>query len=125
MEKQEMIDKIYEVIANKKLTPWCKLIHKEYEGREIIITNYWYEYKSAPRDVWGNNRVKPKWIIIWHPVMIWDVLDRMKWNRHARYERHDLLNLIFYWKEAREQIEKQNIECIEWVYDLIINNGKK
>jgi len=65
--------------------------------------------------------------IIWHPVMIWDVLGWFKENHNMKEETNidyyneiisDLL-ITWLWSETRKSIDKQSIECIEYIYNLI------
>jgi len=148
--KQEMIDKIYEKVANKKWTFWCKFKMKweKYPQNYTII-------KAQPN--WSSSEYIENWIVkspknitcdikptqfiyivslevnyidfkkvdkdehfycnvitIWHPVMIWDVLDYIntKSSTVLKYINED-------WKNKRLPIEEQSKECIEYVYNLI------
>lgn len=72
--KQEMLDKIYEVIADKSL---------------------------------------------WHPVMIWDVLDFVeKQDKPIWWYLNLACSIIAYFNYLRKPIDDQTIECIEYVYNL-------
>lgn len=104
-----MIQKIYKVIADKTLSFGCKFFHK---GTGEI---WRYSYIWKDKDM-------TKWIkIIWHPVMIWDVLefsDKLdkKWKRYW----YTLCNrIIDLWKDKRKPIDDQSEECIKFVHSLL------
>lgn len=79
--KQEMLDKIYEVISD------------------------WYD----------NQNNNTKIIIIWHPVMIWDILDYI-WEWPNFFDEN--IKIVRLWVNIRKPIDDQPIECIEYVYNL-------
>ena len=80
--------------------------------------------------------------IIWHPVMIWDVID---WIEKKQFDIHKPIpwfwfeedekisdesklyliqdyyvdNIIAYWGTKRESIEFQSDECVDYIYSLI------
>lgn len=88
MNKQVMIDKIYEVIADKSLTFGCKLLRTSNDWSQKT----YYTLEPTPfgklhissMPFWDMTiEVDPDWIsrgswdeykTIWHPVMIGDVL---------------------------------------------------
>ena len=90
MNRQGKIDFIYEKIADKTLSFWC-IIRREtgvwdildfkiIQNRLIKFENWKTRreiqlYHSNSNQVWLYNELDDK-EIIWHPVMIWDVL---KW----------------------------------------------
>lgn len=68
--------------------------------------------------------------IIWHPVMIWDILDYFKindildfidiktdtnWNTMFKQTKHS--KIIELWKEKRKPIENQSDKCIEFIFN--------
>lgn len=73
--------------------------------------------------------------VIWHPVMIGDVLDWIYENDIDQVELHQLIErkwkdtnftytpssvmVIALWKEKRKPIDEQSDECIKFVYDLL------
>lgn len=149
MEKEIMIKAIYEKIADKTLSFWCKIKtiyeHNLKSKTNLFIYCYdkwcsiavidknWNQYQIQDRHrIIDKEPFKPKYKlneehfiekiydsyndwrvvyndrkdyknidIIWHPVMIWDVLDYKdydikSWNR----DDGDLMkNLISYWEE--------------------------
>lgn len=75
-----------------------------------------------------NNNLK----IIWHPVMIWDVMDYIENNwfeddfekiygvEYTPVWKINLPNNLFnIWDEKRKPIEDQSDECVDFVYNLI------
>lgn len=125
--KQEMIDKIYEVIADKTRNMWCKIWRYEDEHSDKL-TIWTYINSYVPDEYTCNPRIELfNWKIIvwdwdydyetiWNPVMIWDILDWM-WNALA-ITPDDIRNLILEWEYKREKIEDQSEECISFIYNL-------
>lgn len=165
VSREEKVKRIYEVIANKELTLWCKImfddLHTNVEGIfwqvytrinwDIILldTNYcehWYSikdgmieyhfYSDTTRSFSGYWYIKSQ--VLWHPVMIWDVLDRLEKNLYyidycgfindgGMYTPSSLsdewltiVNLLKIWKEKRKPIESQQADCIDFVYELTL-----
>ena len=133
--RQEMIDAIYEKIANKDLDFWCIVESKwgqsvflaDRNRREIFRTNY--------RIVDFIRQEEPM-KIIGHPVMIGDVMDYFEkialdkiydyiWVKKEEIpdlilQNKDVMMKIFpLWKQKRLPIEEQSDECIDFVYSLI------
>ncbi len=150
--KQEMIDKIYQVVADKSLTLWCKFIwYKEYNEDledyciywEYIYINQHYDWEYDAIYIewtcycieqWINKKLGDEHItelpyedleierIIGHPVLIWHMLERIQDNLPDNEDN----NLIFnYWKKLKLPIESQSAECILFVYNLIKNMNYK
>lgn len=143
-----MIDKIYECIADKTLSFGCKILQcnristitsvsddEEY----VFVQSYmvwselfwqndeWYEvfwYKNLGFEVVKNVLIDE---IIWHPVMIGDVLGWL-WQKDIPFviyewwitERWIVILKIDNWREEkRKPIEDQSDECITFIYNLI------
>lgn len=169
--KQEKLEYIYEKIANKDLTFWCRVIiettwikewyiwiiyrygtliydlsgdieeldllwHNECylsSGRCIIndIDFSDFKYFDWLSVVWESEKKKDTtylYKIIWHPVMIWDVIDFIKKNNIKKYILDsdscfwilDISQYIFkkLWEKLTDPIEEQSDECIDCIYDL-------
>ena len=110
--KQQMIDKIYECIADKTLSLWC------FYFSEITRKKETYDWS-----VWTNYIRK----VIWHPVMIGDVLGWL-WQKDIPFviyewwitERWIVILKIDNWREEkRKPIEDQSDECITFIYNLL------
>lgn len=129
------IDKIYEVIANKEFTNWCKIVYNPIKND--ILLNYQYittsilTTKVAKDDLLVNplyhyfTPVKIKRLqvtkIIWHPILIWDIMHWILENQSIDSLMDIMKNLP--WRKLRKPIEKQSEECIDYIYNLI-NNEK-
>lgn len=122
-----MIDKIYEVVADKTLTFWCVVSVSDWENTYLktvvsksndTIQITWLDWPVSVKH-WDK--------IIWCPVMIWDIMDWMeRLARDENWERKadntipvDWPNLIMKRFYKRKPIENQPIECILFVYSLI------
>ena len=119
-----MLEVIYEEMSDKTLSFGCNVIHED--DLSIIARN-----KDNHWDFQVYN-IKMEWIssecneceignIIWHPVMIWDVLDYIdekEWYL-ASDEYESIVHSFTYF---RKPIEEQDIATIEFVYSLI-NDG--
>lgn len=104
--KQQMIDKIYDVIADKTLSLWC------FYFSEITRKKETYDWS-----VWTNYIRK----VIWHPVMIGDVL-----NFVAEHDKtipywlsEEETEIVILRLEKRKPIEYQSDECINFIFELI------
>lgn len=132
--REQKIDKIYEVIANKKLTFGCKVKYKYEKTKEnsCIITKVEYNptFTSFYTTNWYIQSEKVISEIIWHLVMIWDILHYnsimwgnlfeviIKWNRDNYFYENDLF-INKYWNKKNKPIEDQSDECIEFIFNLI------
>jgi len=134
MKLEEKISKIYEVIADKTLSFGCKIIFSEekWDNRECIILDDYWVYEDWPIEFlwqWWEpiDRLLDYIEIIWHPVMIWDVLDWIIKNIHEikHYNcdlcwRVDILeDMLGLWENKRKPIEEQSAETIDFIYSLI------
>lgn len=140
--REEMIREIEKIVANKELSFGCRIV----ENNTIynIQDAYWcyvgWDW-DIYREWWDSDEDIEIEIekIIWHPVMIWDVMDFI-WNNLVSKifsspeseEEADQLNsliqdfinqktgeIIELWNLKRKPIEEQSNECIEFVYNLI------
>jgi hypothetical protein len=83
-ETQKMLKEIYEEIADKELTFWCKVsFFTSWREKELEWKSLWEIdniRKSCINIKWKDNKLYREWLddieIIWHPIMIGDVL---KW----------------------------------------------
>lgn len=144
LTKEEKLAKIYEVIADKTLSAWCILEWK-------LWTDWWYkDYCRMVKEYWPWCRtVTQKWTywgfvmtdwkdwevktpktnerkIIWHTVMIWDVLDWI--HENGMYIELYACWLLRMWPKEiyrsflRKPIDDQSEECIDFVYSLLPTN---
>ena len=134
MIREEKIEFIYKKIADKTLNFWCSFKYKDKdftefriccikEGWWIINWIEWWYLKEAFRENFINNT-----IIIWHPVMIWDVMAYFNeklyqtlnktwwvWKYYWVNERI----IILWFGRMRRPIEEQSDDCIDYIYDLL------
>jgi len=167
--KQEMLDRIYEVIADKQLSLWCVLRFKEKEMDDkywdIVLFKYvrqwsssseWYDWYRTQRGdlVCANMRewefkfitkryrnsmhwkpdeewervcdelVNKYFTIVWHDVMIWDIFERLRWDKRDELCKmcDDIYNLYIgvmkMWKDKRKPINEQSEDCIRLIYSF-------
>jgi len=148
MNKEEMIKAIYEEIADKTLSFGC--IIKSHHNRKpktwsseqftndifIAESNKNYYYHSSPIDwewIWKPRYKSDNIEIIWHPVMIWDILLRVKkkwWNMVISSSWNIMFNKSWtpeanwsykeiWWYKVDKSVNEQSISCIEYIYNLI------
>lgn len=124
---EQMIEVIYEEIANKELSFSCnvKVETSSYwrTGKFIKETNDIVKYIDSndwEEQIQDYNNIYNEMEIIWHPVMIWDVLDWME-QRVTDVVWMPLFMWIMQstWKHKRKPIEDQSEECITYIYNLI------
>jgi len=124
MNKEQKLEAIYDKIANKELSFGCKILTDKWIRKVVSVnaTNIINEkhYRNNKQNI----------LIIWHPVMIWDVLDYIWiWSKTISgsvikntYDIEIMLNL---WKYKRRPIEEQDNEVIDYIYNLITNKKWK
>ena len=151
MTREDKIEAIYKDMANKEMSFWC-LAKTNEDKTEMIcskLTNDWTSFSTIPypdgRRCWFTtiyNLRNSEWInldskrtikeIIWHPVMIGDVLRQIRLLAgyaldNDLIKKSDFGNVIAQhnyritqiWEDFREPIEDQSDECIDYVYSLI------
>lgn len=125
MTKQDMIDKIYETIADKTLNFGClvkdlnsktelywKLVKYTKFKQDPNITNCYLKFNySSELKILDIHSSK----IIWHPVLIWDVLDYLQGNNLLS----ECVEILWVRNNKRKPIENQSDFTIKYVYDLI------
>lgn len=125
MKKEEKIKVIYEKIADKTLSFWCRIILKNYLWEKIVnqsIWNltyiFWFEHPFLNKDISKKqeNQIEK---IIWHPIMIWkcDILIE-KWPNYF----DEWIKILDLWEKKDDPIENQNEKCIDYIYNLITND---
>lgn len=84
---------------------------------ETILNPIDYEYFN--KDLENEAEWVIQWII-WHPVMIWDILEelyKMEWSI-LDYKKQ-LLKIDWLWEYKTKPIEEQSLDCITYIYNLI------
>jgi len=124
--KEEMLEAIQEEIWDKTLSFGCciKFHNQIYKIYEFFTDKDWINISAICDNI--SIYLCPEDIqkIIWHPVMLWDVLDYGVFNLSSnKYD--ELVDKIatFYcnplWEHKRKPINDQSINCIEYIYNLI------
>ena len=127
MTREEKLEAIYEAMANKKRTFGCRCRRNDGEDVIFIRQNKTWSYLSIRENeeftvsLWYTPKV------IWHPVMIWDVLDWIEpyWSGYVQSvefteRRRRKKNLVLLQRDnKRLPIDEQSDECIDYVYGLI------
>lgn len=127
MTREEKIVAIYEAMANKKRTFGCRCRRNDGEDVIFIRQNKTWSYLSIRENEEFTVSLWYTPEIIWHPVMIGDVIDWIDpyWCGYAQdlrfsQERKRKINIVLLqWDKKRESIESQSDECIDYVYSLI------
>lgn len=137
MNREELIKAIYKKIADKTLNEWCLVELWEWEIIKINRVNkiatldkiYHFMYSDFTN---SNSYLKetefPNMNIIWHPVMIWDVLDyeNINWKYVDLLWRPKGYQVICdKWEHKKKPIEEQSDDCIDYIYNLIKEIWKK
>ena len=127
MTREERIKAIYEAMANKKRTFGCRW--RINDGEEVIFIrqNKTWSYLSIRENEEFTVSLWYTPEIIWHPVMIWDVLDWIEpyWSGHVQSvefteRRRRKMNLVLLQRDnKRLPIDEQSDGCIDYVYSLI------
>lgn len=125
MTREEKIAAIYAEMANKKRTFGCRCKRNDGEDVIFIRKNKKWEYLYMRRN---KEFTIPLWYapkVIWHPVMIGDVLDWID-NKmgvsNCEYEEFvvEEANIsVLLWREYLKPIEEQSDECVDYIYSLI------
>ena len=127
MTREERIKAIYEAMANKKRTFGCRWKTLNWESVTFIRKNRGWKYLYMRRN---KEFMIPLWYtpkVIWHPVMIWDVLDWIEpyWSGYVQSveftdRRRRKMNLVLLQRDnKRLPIDEQPDGCIDYVYSLI------
>ena len=119
---EETLDQIYQVIADKTLSIGCEVTIKPQDQYWNIV-----HYRIIR---WDERPLEEICAIIWHPVMIWDIISYIKDNHSSRYWEH-IVKLLWIKNskgvrtDLRKPIEKQPDSCIDYVYSLLSSNQDK
>lgn len=130
MTREEKLEAIYKEMANKKRTFGCRCRRNDGEDVIFIRQNKTWSYLSIRENEEFTVSLWYTPEIIWHPVMIGDVIDWIEpyWRGYAQdvkfsRERKRKIDItILQWDKKREPIEAQSDGCIDYVYSLIQKN---
>lgn len=141
LTKGKKIAKIYAEIADKTLSFWCRLLIRTSpdgyawtnRGKYMLLREendelaYLHSVLSlddpAEVEIYDNCRMYGT-EVVWHQVMLWDVLDRIESkledNYFLNFYTEDLImDICNKRKYKRKPIEEQDENCISFVYSLI------
>jgi hypothetical protein len=130
MKEYKIIDAIYKEIANKELSFGCIWQMQDWRTFKYCAFDNWLWLKEKMLKVsFGEDRSvvelfsDVKFTIIWHPLMIWDVLDWIdeKFDNPFKFAEYSV-KLIWIWKQTRLPVEEQSEELIDYLYKLLWNN---
>ena len=127
LEREQKLEAIYKEMANKKLKLWCKCKSHNWENVIFIRQNKTWSYLSIRENEEFTVSLWYTPEIIWHPVMIWDVLDWIEpyWSGYVQSvefteRRRRKMNLVLLQRDnKRLPIDEQSDGCIDYVYSLI------
>lgn len=129
MNTQDKIKAIYEKIADKTLSFGCNLKIKYPLTNQEMTTKFIHKFKYIHNEeeefcthLREDNFEENEFLdafdykIIWHPVMIWDVLDYYRWDSWVNV---GVICILDKWNYRRKPLEEQSEECINYIYNLI------
>ena len=123
MTREEKIKAIYKEMANKKRTFGCRCRINDGEDVIFIRQNKTWSYLSIRENEEFTVSLWYAPEIIWHPVMIWDVLSYCSsyisdWDDSVDSQ----IDLLSYWGDYRLPIEDQPEECIDFVHSQTLKS---
>lgn len=150
MTREEKIVAIYKEMANKEASFGCRykfikkyqycdwawfepwdiitLCKRDAKYEDSFLTTFFRDIALIKKNVYDYVE------IIWHPVMIGDVLDRYRTNNndykvweidpydlksYSAFQEYDIKRLLNLWTGKRTLIDEQSDECIDFVHSLI------
>ena len=118
MTKQEKLNRIYEVIANKELSFGCKLIAGWENWKIDSETKVFLDRLTHCDDKWCESYFIYK--VIGHPVMIGDYLHWLGTTKSQESNWKQLYpKALEVWNIYNKSIDEQSDECIDYIYSLI------
>lgn len=125
MDREEKLEAIYKEMANKEVSFGCRCRINDEQEVIFIRQNKTWSYLSIRENEEFTVSLWYTPEIIWHPIMIGDVLDwierKMGISNHE-YEEfviNEVNMAVLLWGEYPKPIEEQSDECIDYVYSLI------
>lgn len=138
VSKEQMIERIYEVIADKTFSFGCKLSSPKWifvermDSKKETFTYYdiWLDNirlgnNSRYRHRRSNTKLWKEIKAIWHDVMIWDIFERLRWDKRDELCKmyDDIHNLFIAIIKCRKYqwkpIDRQDEHCIKTIYSFI------
>ena len=126
MTREKKLESIYKEMANKELSFGCRCRINDGEDVIFIRQNKTWSYLSIRENEEFTVSLWYTPEIIWHPVMIGDVLDWIEpyWSGHVQSvefteRRRRKMNLVLLQRDnKRLPIDEQSDGCIDYVYSL-------
>lgn len=154
--REYMLDIIQKEISDKTLSFGCRIVYEQ-EKRIVMYESWWYWYHlcqlwedtiktNIMLDNSGCNGDLVKFNIIWHPVMIWDVLDKIQkrekcwclnniivcWDKKYKVtyckdcDINNIVNIIYKLRQfKRKPLDDQSDDCIRYIYSLLPSEVRK
>ena len=132
MTREEKIEAIYKEMANKEVSFGCRCRINDGEDVIFIRENKTWSYLSIRENEEFTVSLWYTPEIIWHPVMIWDVISylRKPFNEFIESKPvgenwlvdryfNDMNNLLVKWFDTSLPIDEQDDECVDYIYSLI------
>lgn len=85
---------------------------------DIDNVDFWKELEDC-QDFNNTNILYYLWKILWHPVMIWDVLYFLEKQEYKAWYPTWYSTVLLAWREKRKDISEQSDACIDYIVDLI------
>lgn len=135
MDKKQMLDRIYEVIADKTFNYWLNIVRNNMSKEKVVCIKSLADWRFR-LETFAPSSFNQYWVFVslseleeiravWHPVMIGDVLEYSRWDvRDILQKKHNDIHSLYIKimkkrSNKRKPIEDQPDECIKFVYDLL------
>ena len=131
--KQEMLDAIYQKIADKTFKYWLNIIRNNMSKEKVVSVKSLADWRFR-LETFAPSSFNQYWVFLdlreledivayWHPIMIGDIIYWLKKSNDLFIDNNDwyILNKCYSIRRDnyREPKEKQSEKCIKYVYDLI------
>lgn len=139
MNKEEMLSRIYEVIADKTFKYWLNIIRNGMSKEKVVCIKSLADWRFR-LETFAPSSFNQYWIFIslrelediiciWHDVMIGNILEYSKRFSDFYDEVNGVMNLKDrvhqylprYRLDMTKAIDDQSDECIKFIYDIIAN----
>ena len=124
LSREEKLKRIYEVVSNKTLTRWCYILKDglgyfitEADEVKLLCRQEWLPHNNSSMVFVFKDDVRC-YTILWHPVMLWDVLE---YNTHSWEKAIESNEILFAWWDLHysEELKYCKNTCVDYVYSLL------